>query len=195
MKKVFVIAASALLLLGAGIAASAGTYVLHLTDFERYYWTSVSPESGYTHSIDFGQEFSRINSITLDWSGWAQAYNEVIGEGGVFVSQPSEWQLRVDLLDTTLGYGSIGTAWGQGLATFDLHDPNVQFESLLDGKADLRVSFVQNGNSASSEAHITHAQLTIDATPIGEPVPEPSSLLTLIGGIGTMGGFVIRRWK
>lgn len=195
MKKVFAITAAVCLLLGVGVAASAGTYTLHVPELEMF----IQPSSGGFYygnpcAIDFGREFSSIESVTLKWSG-SGAGRQVWGFNDV---RSASWGLAASLFDADHEAAMAYTDYLFGGTSFDQQNTfGGPLNSLLDGRAELRVNFTGAVSGYPySFAQIDHAEIVVKGTAVGEPnVPEPSSLIAMLSGIGALGGFAIRRRK
>lgn len=192
MNKMLAILVAVCLLLGLGTASYAERYELTVN-------CMAGGSGGYllTSPIDFGCHFSSIQSLTLTWSG------------GGYGSSPSgsyPWWMDAYLKDSVNGNASVNVGHYD---TWDgTHGPSFEYlqssyigpiNFLNDGKAVFCVNI--DDTIPSSQPHYTtggvsEAKLVLFATPGEAPdVPEPSSLIALISGIGTIGGLVIKRRK
>lgn len=181
MKLAGKVAISALILALVSTALHAGTFsysldkalgIIRYDEFHRFF------------SIDLGQHFSSIDSINIHFSGYIYSGSpNITGRAGLVVTtydgvtnlgfDPAPGGIADGSFDRSVTYADqtpLYTAWRQMMCSSNVFGD---------------LSFLASDNSRNPDgyANITTAMITI----VGMPVPEPSSLLAILGGIGGLG--------
>lgn len=187
MKIVLAIAVITASLFCAG-AASAEQYLLNIANVRMdISYMNPSPAS-YIWVVDFGREFPHIESVTLNWEGsldlmtpWTM-YDQ-LGVSAALKNTAQETQATKlgryeDYVTTQLESEHI--FWGS--VPYDRHDTiSSPFDCLSDGMAVVVFDFwkQQYGGRYFSAGCVNYAELIVNTT----PVPEPSTLIALLGGL------------
>ena len=174
-----------LLTLCIGLAAHAEIYQVQLDDWLGVY----DAYNGFGEPVDFGQQFSSIQSLSISWRGRVQVGFD---DWGFYVNGRFKAEVR-DAGGSAVAY----TPWiGDSLypqpfnQTIALTPANGSWNYLLDGKCNVWAIFEPDYDEYVDTplGELESATLTLDAT----PVPEPSGLLALACGIGGLGSLMVR---
>lgn len=185
MKRTNVLLA-ALVLVCMCTGTRAGTYTIQLNNWEGSYLAYTSASG----PIDFGMQFSSIQSLTISWSGHIYAgYDEW--------DLPVTARFEADMVDGGI-MATAHTNWsGYTLSRWNFNEVSPfaanTWDWLLDGKANsLFVTLVPETDEYEGDpfGQIYSAILTVT----GEPVPEPAGIVVMAGGlVGVMGALRLRR--
>lgn len=177
----------------------AATFTVNLPCTGSYY-----AGEQYSTIIDLGQSFTSIQSVSVAWSGkiWGglvpmPPYNSVPTNGRVIAAIWNDSN-AISKQGTT---PSLGAATYPSPASFDCTTAltpylgNSSWDFLLDGKTRVTIDFSQiltipeNGMPIQPRYQLDSASLIVDGT----PVPEPSSIVALLLGIGGVIPIIRRR--
>jgi len=170
--------------------AHADTYSRQLTGWLGTYYANEYSEA----PVDFGVHFSSIQSVSISWSGTVTT-----GYDDFLLPVRGCFQSSFMVAPNTI-MANASSPWSSQSYSF----PTVSFDTqstlnantwqfLLDGVADLRMSYVpeNNGYTANDRpwGNLTSATLTVTGT----VVPEPASLLPMAVGLISLATTLGRR--
>lgn len=174
-----------MIVLCAAATASAATYEFAFS-CPNVYYPATNPVNVH---VDFGQSFTSIQSLTVEWTGTSNP--------GWYQWKPGEWEpvitepLRSELVASLDNVAEAAQSLSDPLSSYPKQNQLMlksgqDWSSLLDGSADLSVVIrVINPpfNIVSYPyARFTSTKLILEATPAS--VPEPASIIALVCGLG-----------
>jgi hypothetical protein len=181
--------------------ALAETYVLSLNCLGDY----GTPQ---TISVDFGQSFSSVQSVSIAWSGQITPGGVLADPDGIVGPSPVPgWFTAGFLVDDEFPVEeavtpALGGMTYPGPESFNLTsvfnpiDNHQGWDFLLDGRADLLVQVASDNivlfyPGWGATGSLGSASLILDAT----PVPESGALFTMLSGIFGSTLYAYRRRK
>jgi hypothetical protein len=199
MKKVFAVTTAITLLVLAAVSVGAGTFTATLLPANGLGMSLYAGGSMSSASLpfDFGFSFSSINSISLHWA--ADIYDGQ-GRAQIWVYDPFgghwedvTWTVQGEINITTGSAQYTGVSMSEYGTHYDrLESPSVQQWDLMSGHSTVNVNLY--ANSVGPYTPPPHAYLSLlSVTVDGTAVPEPSSIIALLGGLAGLLGMRRRR--
>ncbi|MDO8585598.1 MAG: PEP-CTERM sorting domain-containing protein [Armatimonadota bacterium] len=183
-----------LLFVVCGVTTAHGdTYTLSLTGD----WTGIYDADEYwQESVDFGLQFSSIQSVSIDWSGMVTTgYDDFL--------LPVRGRFESSLIESPNSIMAVASGpWSPYSYSF----PSVSFDTqsayqganswdfLLDGRAILETAYApENGDYTASDVpwgDLDSVSLVVEGTAV---VPEPAGLVSVALGLSGLAGAAFRR--
>ena len=181
------IAATSILLLAVAASVTCAATFTYSFDKSLGFTRLNRGNTNTEYDFDLGRQFSNIDSITMRLAGFIDP------------GSPTTTASVYQILFAKKGTDKLGAGIGPGLIAFGSFDSSYTFTDQIPhwtewrqyvcaNKLDATLLVPDTFSNPNGYVYITTASMTI----VGTPVPEPSSILAILGGLA---GIIWRKSK